>query len=122
MTTNLSFGKEKRVTNRADYLAIQNEGQKWHSKHFVICYRVNQCCNQTCRLGVTITKKIDKRAVKRNLLRRKIKEIFRLNYPNFSKPLDVVLIAKQGAMMLDRANLQRELFYLFKKIGLTAAA
>ena len=115
----LSFGKDKRVTNRAEYLAIQSKGQKWHSKHFVACYRkAEEPGSAVSRLGVTITKKVDKRAVKRNLLRRRIKEIFRNSYESFSSPLEVVVIAKQGAMELDYEGIREEIFYLFKKIGL----
>ena len=115
--SDLSFSKQKRIKKRSEYLAIQGTGKKWHTQHFVACYRNSQ---EMCRLGVTITKKVDKCAVKRNLLRRRIKEIFRINYPKFSKTLDLVVIAKEGATLLDFSNLQKELYYLFKKIGLSS--
>ena len=115
----LSFGKDKRITSRAEYLAIQNNGQKWHSKHFVICYReAQQPESARPRIGITITKKVDKRAVKRNLLRRRVREIFRISYENFCVPLEVVVIAKQGAIELDPESIRDEIFYLFRKIGL----
>lgn len=48
------------------------------------------------RLGLIVSKKVSKKAVERNKLKRRLREIFRLNQNNLNS-FDIVVIAKQNA-------------------------
>jgi ribonuclease P protein component len=63
---------------------------------------------------VTVSKRVDKRAVGRNRLRRQCKEVFRLQ--RASLPVgDYVLLAKPDAGKLDNAAVRAELTALFER-------
>ena len=64
------------------------------------------------KIGYSISKKIGK-AWKRNLLRRRIKEIVRVN--NLPQPKkNYVVKAREGAGELDYKQIEKEILYIFK--------
>jgi ribonuclease P protein component len=102
-----SFGPERRVKKRRDFLEAQKSGQKLYSRHLLIYVLPNGF--ETARLGVTVSKKVDSRAVVRNRLRRQIKEIFRLNQSRLLRPFDIIVIARQNAVTCKFDDLRREM-------------
>lgn len=58
---------------------------------------------------VVVSKKVDKRAVVRNQLRRRIREWIRQRPDAFSFPLDLVFIVKKEATRASRTELYEEL-------------
>ena len=60
------------------------------------------------RLGITVTKKIGN-AVKRNRIKRLLREFFRVNKSGFSSSQDIVVIAKKEAYELTYQDVCREL-------------
>jgi ribonuclease P protein component len=107
-----SYRKSERVTNRSDYKAIYNNGVWSSSQHFTRIV----CSNKqgTKRLGITVTKKIGN-AVKRNRIKRLIREFFRLNKALFPAGQDVVVMAKKNMPTLTYQETCRELTELFSR-------
>jgi ribonuclease P protein component len=66
------------------------------------------------RLGITVSKRVDKRAVGRNRIRRQVRECFRLQRPSLP-PGDYVVLALAGAARQDNAALRVELLSLFER-------
>lgn len=110
-----TFGSEKRIKKRRDFLRLQSSGKKWKTDHFLLV--VLGSTSEKSRLGVTITRKVHKRAVKRNLLKRRIKEIFRKLYGFILEPSDVVVIAQKDASELDYLEIKREINYALRRLG-----
>lgn len=107
--TRESFGPERRIKRRGDFLRIQSEGLKLRSPHFVLA--VSRA--PVGRLGITITTKIDKRASRRNALRRRIREVYRRR--SSVPQADAVVIALSGAVQLTFEEMEGELEPLFRK-------
>lgn len=65
------------------------------------------------KIGITVTTKLSKRANVRNLLKRRIREIFRKNIvpPGFN----FVVIALNGAIELEYDQIEEELCFLLRK-------
>jgi len=63
---------------------------------------------QWSRLGLTVSKKIGN-AVQRNLVKRRLREYFRLHKAHLPRSRDIVFTAKPGAPKLSYTALTREL-------------
>ena len=89
---------------------------KAFTKSFVLQMRPNDK-NQT-RVGFTVSKKIDKRAVVRNRLRRQMREIVRLSpilQEKYSSH-DFILIARTEALQRPYAQLTDDFAYLLSHL------
>jgi ribonuclease P protein component len=71
-----SFPKSARLRNRADYLRLFGDAKKKSLRCCVVFFKPST--TDRARLGITVKLRIG--AVKRNLLRRQIRESFRLKH------------------------------------------
>ncbi len=101
-----SFLKKERLLNRADFVKLNRLGKRYHTEHFVIILLENDL--GYTRLGITVSKKTGN-AVKRNRVKRRIREFFRLNKTHFPQGYDIVIISKKGASNLDFWRIKEEL-------------
>ena len=87
------FPKEARIRKRRDFLRIQNRGHRLWGRQFIAYVRPSP--NKHSRLGITVSRKVGG-AVQRNRIKRWVREAFRTQPELFSRPIDIVLIAKRG--------------------------
>lgn len=69
------------------------------------------------RVGITVSKKLGKAHV-RNRVRRRFREIYRLNEEKFLPGWDIVVVARSKAVEADFGDLTRAYLALAKKAGL----
>lgn len=69
------------------------------------------------RFGFTAAKKI-KKAVSRNIIRRRLKEIVRLNEFNFKEGYDIVIMARVNATESDYKSLEKSFNKLMRRKNL----
>ncbi len=112
-----SFGSEKRIKKRKDFLILQKNGRKWKTDHFLVVCGKSSGEGEHSRLGITITKKVHKRAVQRNLLKRRVREVFRKLYGFILEPVDIVVVAHREATSIDYLEIKRELNYALRRLG-----
>jgi ribonuclease P protein component len=101
-----SFSKDERLRQRLDFQLVLRRGSRRHTEHFIVVLRPNAL--QCSRLGITVSRKVGN-AVKRNRVKRWLREFFRLHKPRLPASHDLVIIAKQGAATLAYADVRREL-------------
>src|SRR5690606_6730533 len=77
-----------------------------HTRSFLVVLRPRE--DDRTRLGITVTKKVGN-AVRRNRVKRCVREAFRLHRELFPQGFDVVFIAKQGAQVEGTAQVVSEL-------------
>ena len=106
------FPKNEKILNRADFVKLNRSGKRLYTKHFTLITKQNG--QGVTRLGVTVSKKIGN-AVKRNRVKRLIREFFRLNKTLFPQEHDIVIIAKKNASHLDFWKIKEELGIVFDK-------
>jgi ribonuclease P protein component len=87
-----SFGKDEKIRKRSEYLNIYERGMRKHSANFTVIVVNNQGSDK--RLGITVTKKVGD-AVKRNRIKRLVREFFRLNKYRLASSQDIVIIGKR---------------------------
>jgi ribonuclease P protein component len=92
----LRLPREARILRRSDYLRVQQTGRRAHTAHFVLLV----LAGAGSRLGVTVGKRIGS-AVRRNRIKRVVREVFRRNKALFPAGCDVVFVARPGAEHLD---------------------
>ena len=101
-----SFGKHERIKKRKDFLKVYEDGVRVNSKNFIVILSRNQAGDK--RLGITVTKKVGN-AVKRNRIKRLLREFFRLNKEALPDSFDIVIIVKKGVTFLTYNDVYEEL-------------
>ena len=106
----------KSLTKNHEFKRLYNKGNSAASKCVVIyCIRNNKAENQ---LGVTVSTKLGC-AVQRNRIRRRLKEVYRLNEQSLRKGYNIVLVARLRSRYAGWNELESSVISLFVKLGLT---
>ena len=84
------FGPERRLHHRREFLAAFEQGLKLHGRFVTVFLKPS--ARPASRLGLTVTRKFGD-AVRRNLAKRRLREIFRTHA--FPDGLDVVIVPKR---------------------------
>lgn len=87
--------------------------------HLVLYYRRNG--GQANQLGITVSGKLGN-AVVRNLVRRRLREIYRLNEENVQTGYTMIVVARGRAVGASYKDLERSFFKLLSKAGLQRPA
>lgn len=118
MNRDLSFGPKRRIKRRKDFLRIQGEGRKLRSANLLLSISRRAEGETDCRLGITVTTKVNKRAVDRNRFKRRVRDIFRKIRSEISFPVDIVVIALNGSTELDYKQVRDQFLTSLEKVRL----
>ena len=102
---NYRFPKELKIRKTSEYEEIFGSNKRLRSKHFDILYVQNSLGYS--RAGMVVSKKNVRSAVKRNRVKRVVREVFRNNKSLFDS-LDVVFLAKRGCDTLNYSSAKTE--------------
>lgn len=86
-----AFSKTQRLLKPADFKRVFEQRQSAHNAHFGV-YAANNEIGQP-RVGLVVSKKVSKKAVIRNRIKRQIRENFRLQQDMLGA-IDFVVVAK----------------------------
>ncbi|HED12757.1 MAG TPA: ribonuclease P protein component [Gammaproteobacteria bacterium] len=106
------FEKSQRLLKPTAFRQVLRQHHQTRSRSFTISTAVNQ--QGHARLGIAVSRKVSKRAVVRNRIKRQIRETFRCHHVT-SVALDIVLIAKPAAA-LRKVELRKELATLWQNL------
>ena len=99
-----------------EFRRLYAKGKSAVSPYFAIyCRKTGRPCS---RLGITTGVKLGK-AVKRNVVRRRIRELYRTNEWKLQPGYDLVVVARTRALFASYAQLEHSFLQLVKKLGLT---
>ncbi|MBN2125606.1 MAG: ribonuclease P protein component [Deltaproteobacteria bacterium] len=96
--------------NRKDFVNLNRFGARRYTSSFTIILLKNGL--GITRLGITVAKRTGN-AVKRNRIKRLIREFYRQNKACFPRGCDVVVAARKNAVDLDYRRVKEELGALF---------
>lgn len=100
-----------------EFRRLYSKGKSAVSPYFAVyCRKTNRPYS---RLGITTGVKLGK-AVRRNFVRRRIRELYRTNEDKLLPGFDVVVVARSRAIYGRYADLQRSFLQLMRKLGLAA--
>jgi ribonuclease P protein component len=84
-----SLTKKERILKGADFIDIKLRGKRLYTANFTVIARPNG--GDVTRLGITVGKRIGN-SPKRNLVKRLIREFFRLHKHEIPKGYDVLIV------------------------------
>ncbi len=100
------FRKDEKICKKKDFLTIYQLGTRNYSKYFTIITHGNQSGYK--RIGITVSRKVGN-AVRRNRIKRLIREFFRLHKAQLSESRDIVIIGKKNLPRLRYQDVCTEL-------------
>jgi ribonuclease P protein component len=115
-----------RLQKHADYQRVYERSRKQFSKHMSYFYAVrlhtgangvalHAVVSDSARVGLTVGKVMGK-AVDRNRIRRRMREVIRQNLSLLHAPVDVVLHPRRSVIDLEFGELRREMSAVFRSI------
>jgi len=110
---NFSFKKIDKILKRREYLKLQRCGKKIQDRNFIVIYSDETF--EKKRIGITVSKKLGN-AVKRNKIKRLIREHFRINRDKIAGFIDINVIAKKKAGETSADMVFKSLDGIYKKI------
>lgn len=111
MTSPTSFPPSARLRVSAQFQATFAEGRRLNGHYFRLHARPG---GDVARLGITVSKRVDKLAVGRNRLKRQARECFR-TLRAILPPGDYVLLARPEAAKADNPAIRADLRQLFER-------
>lgn len=107
--------KKYRLRKNIEFKRVYNKGKNYWNRNLILYVRKNGL--EETRLGITITKKIGN-AVIRNKIRRRLKEIYRLNHQSVKNGYDLIFIPKKNVVDLSYKELESSLIHILKISGI----
>ena len=95
-----------RLRRAADFAALRQGTGRWQGRHFALRWRTTP--DPPARLGLAVSRKVSKRAVQRNRIKRNIRESFRATRDDLPG-VDVLVIARVSAAGADNPALRADL-------------
>lgn len=117
--TDRGLSSSQRISRTREFLEAYRQERKWVGRAMVLFLREGE--GASLRLGVVASKKVG-RAHQRNRARRRLREAWRLNRHHFHGDVDVVLVARRGAITEPFERIEWELLKLARRAGLVHAA
>ena len=108
------FLKVNRLLTKNDYQDVFKKGKRIYSHTFCLFYRTNT--ESTNRLGVVVGKKKIAKAVNRNVVKRQVREFFRLRKSDMDGVDVVVLVNRKPPATQTTYQLRQELKALWLKL------
>jgi ribonuclease P protein component len=105
--------RDARIRRAGDFAALRHASGRFGGRCFSVRYRPNGLDH--ARLGLAISKRVSKRAVERNRIKRLLRESFRHARAQLP-PVDVVVMAREAAAGLPGSELLAEIDALWRKL------
>lgn len=108
------FPRAVRLTRRGDFLRIYERGIRVPGPNLVLFGVVSP--GGISRLGITATRKCGG-AVTRNLMKRRLREIFRAHRTSLPSAMDVVVNVRKGADRVEFSVIREEMTRQFRELA-----
>lgn len=107
--------KKFRLRKNMEFKKVYSGGKNYWNRNLILYIRKNKLSES--RYGITITKKIGN-AVVRNKIRRRMKEIYRLNIYRIKDGYDLIFIPKKNVVELSYKELESAIIHILKISGM----
>jgi ribonuclease P protein component len=108
------LSREKRLLSTRDFKRVYHRGSFFGTSLFSLNFLPNR--TQNSRLGFVISKKVEPKAVKRNLIKRRFRAAAARLYDSLPSGYDVVVNIKPKAKEVEFKAIEQEIKNAFTKI------
>ena len=117
----MALPKAYRLRRRQDFNLVYRNGKQAGTRHFVVrALRVAVACDGNdlpeTRLGISVSQKVSKRAVVRNLIKRRIRAAFYQLIPQVHQGWWLVVGVRPTAVECEYGQFLRELEKILRKL------
>ena len=108
-----------RLLKPGDFAALRTASRRLNARHFIAEFAPNNRAG--CRLGQAVSRRVSKRAVDRNRIKRLVRDSYRqirLQLP----AIDILLIARTSAVQAPAPILREDLTLLWTKLAALKAS
>lgn len=114
--TGQTLTKAQRLIHASLFREAFEQGRSFFGRTQVLFLREGE--GASLRLGVVTSRKVSRRAVDRNLARRRLREIYRRHRDALRGSVDVVLVARRGLLDATYLETEAEFLRLARRAGL----
>jgi len=109
-----------RLKHRQDFQAVYGTGKRYHGSHLTLISLEDSGPDKPLpsRFGISISKKVSKKAVVRNRLKRQIKAVIRQLLPEIASGWRGIIIIRPEAIECNYEHFLRELKQLLVKANI----
>jgi ribonuclease P protein component len=108
---------KNRLKGALNFEKVKTRGEMYQSDNFGLLVRERED-NNPSRFGIIVSTKISKKATDRNRIKRTLRKAIRLNLDKIKKGRDVVVLAKNGLLLLNAKEVEKEITDSFIKTNL----
>lgn len=117
MLASFGFSKAQRLLTQSDFNRVFKQGKRVSTPEWTLAYRVRPSAPGRTfvpRLGLSVSRKMGG-AVQRNLFKRRMREIFRINQIRLTAGLELVVIPRKEVGVWDYLELEKRFFSLCER-------
>ena len=107
--------KENRLKKKYQYAYVYRVGKKASGEALIVYATTSK--TRSAKIGFSVTKKVGK-ATRRNLARRRLREIIKKQLPNLKQNYNIIIVAKDNILSFTFAQLSADLAKILGKLGL----
>ncbi len=104
---------QNRLKKKSDFERVLRGGRPFFTP--ILAIKVTKNNLAATRFGIVISKKVSKKAVERNKLRRRLREVLRLNLELVKPGFDVVILTKAVGLTKKYQELEKTLLFALEK-------
>lgn len=108
--------KKNRLKKKKDFEKVLKKGKGFKEDFLILKVKKNRL--KELRFGFIVSQKVSKKAVVRNKIKRRFREVVKERIKRINKKVDIILIALPGAKAKDFQETKITIEKLFKKAGI----
>ena len=114
--SSLAFGKDRRILKNPDFKRIFKYGKRLSLPQLTIVFNTQRSSAEPkkARIGLSVSRKVGK-SHERNIIKRRIREIFRKNQLEIEKNTEIVVIPRRESLNFGYFSLEKAILGLFEK-------
>ena len=108
------LARKNRLKKKTDFIRIYKVGKKVDSNFFIVRYQLNS--DKIIKIGIVVSRKVHLKAVKRNKIKRQVRNICRDLLKKNSINPNIIIIVKNNINNHSFIDIKQDLTNLFNKI------